>query len=184
MSATRFCAALTATLFVSGTAYAQATWGEFVDRTEHFTINLPGDPKVESVTYKTAKGTSLPAKVYTAQDARGTYKVTVVNYATATGETATARDEAAQAIRAKGEVKYDALEDIDRIKDQRISVVLPGNARRQLSEVLFHQNRLYITEAETGINTPPPAQFQASIQMLDDEGVRIRYERDGVTRQR
>jgi len=62
--------------------------------------------------------------------------------------------------------------------------VLPGNARRQLTEVLFHQNRLYITEAETGINTPPPAQFQASIQMLDDDGVRIRYERDGVTRQR
>jgi len=184
MSLTKFAAGSTAALLVSGLAYAQVTWSEFVDRTEHFTINLPGDPKVESITYKTAKGTSLPAKVYTAQDARGTYKVTVVNYATATGETATARDEAAQVIRAKGEVKYDALEDIDRIRDQRITVVLPGNARRQLNEVLFHQNRLYITEAETGINTPPPAQFQASIQMLDDDGVRIRYERDGVTRQR
>jgi hypothetical protein len=149
----------------------------------HFTINLPGDPKVESITYKTAKVTSLPAKLHMAQDARGTYKVTVVNYATAMGETATARDDAAQTIRAKGEVKYDALEDIDRIKDQPITIVLPGNARRQLSEVLSHQNRLYITEAETGITIPPPAQFQASIQMLDDDGVRIRHERDGVTRQ-
>ena len=180
----RLVAAASTAVLVSGAAFAQATWSEFVDRAEHFTINLPGEPKVESITYKTAKGTSLPAKVYTAQDARGTYKVTVVNYAAATGETATARDEAAQTIRAKGEVKYDALEDIDRISDQRITIVLPGNARRQLNEVLFHQNRLYITEAETGITTPPPAQFQASIQMLDDEGVRIRYERDGVTRQR
>ena len=184
MTAPTFVAGLTGALFFSGAALAQATWSEFVDRGEHFTINLPGEPKVESVTYKTAKGTSLPAKVYTAQDARGTYKVTVVNYATATGETASARDEAAQAIRLKGEVKYDALEDIDRIPDQRISIVLPGNSRRQLSEVLFHQNRLYVTEAETGIATPPPAQFQASIQMLDDDGVRIRYERDGITRQR
>ena len=184
MSAPAFVAATTGALLFSCVALAQATWSEFVDRGEHFTINLPGEPKVVTITYKTAKGTSLPAKVYTAQDARGTYQVTVVNYTTATGETATARDEAAQAIRLKGEVKYDALEDIDRIPDQRISVVLPGNARRQLSEVLFHQNRLYVTEAETGIATPPPAQFQASIQMLDDDGVRIRYERDGVTRQR
>src|SRR5262249_6235622 len=35
-------------------------------------------------------------------------------------------------------------------------------------------NHLYIAEAETDVNTPPPAQFQASIQILDANGVRIR----------
>jgi hypothetical protein len=171
-------------VLMTGPAFAQAVWGEFVDREEHFTINLPGDPKVEPITYKTEKGTSLPAKVYSAQDARGTYKVTVVNYATATAETPTAIEEASKIIRAKGEVKYDAQENIDRIKDQRISLVLPDKTRRLLSEVMLHQNRLYITEAVTPVNAPPPGQFQASIQMLDDDGVRIRYNPDGVTRQR
>ena len=184
MRLTSFIPAAMVAGLMAGPALAQAVWAEFVDRAEHFTINLPGDPKVEPITYKTAKGTSLPAKVYTAQDARGTYKVTVVNYATATGETPTAMEEASKTIRAKGEVKYDAQENIDRIKDQRISVVLAGNTHRLLSEVLLHQNRLYITEAETPVNVSPPAQFQASIQMLDDDGVRIRYNPDGVTRQR
>ncbi|HMI98013.1 MAG TPA: hypothetical protein VK479_16005 [Micropepsaceae bacterium] len=184
MRLTSFIPAAAMALLVSGAAYGQAAWGEFVDREEHFTINLPGDPKVEPTTYKTQKGTSLPAKVYSAQDARGTYKVTVVNYATAAAETPTAIEEASKVIRAKGEVKYDAQENIDRIKDQRISLVLPGNTRRLLTEVMLHQNRLYITEAETPVNAPPPGQFQASIQMLDDDGVRIRYNPDGVTRQR
>lgn len=184
MRPTSLVAAAALGLLLSGAAYAQAAWSEFVDRTEHFTINFPGEPKVESITYKTAKGTSLPAKVYTAQDARGTYKVTVVNYATATGETASAIDDAAKVMRGKGEIKYDAQENIDRIKDQRISILLPGGQRLLLSEIMLHQNRLYITEAETPVKAPPPGQFQASIQMLDDDGVRIRYNPDGVTRQR
>ena len=184
MRLTSFIPAALVAVLMMGPAFAQAQWSEFVDRQEHFTINLPGDPKIESITYKTGKGTSLPAKIYTAQDARGTYKVTVVNYASAAAETPAAMEEASKTIRAKGDVKYDALENIDRIKDQRISLILPGNTRRLLTEVMLHQNRLYITEAETAVNAPPPGQFQASIQMLDDEGVRIRYNPDGVTRQR
>ena len=77
--------AVLAVLF-SSPVYAQA-WEEFTDRQEHFTVNFPGDPKVESITYKSEKGASLPAKVYTAKDARGgEYKLTVVNYTSATAE--------------------------------------------------------------------------------------------------
>jgi hypothetical protein len=170
------------TLVLAGPAQAQA-WAEFIDRQEYFTINLPGDPQVQSITYKTEKGTTLPAKFYVARDARGEYRVTVVNYATAPAETATAVAEAAKAMRLKGEVKYDNQENTDRIRDHRITVILP-NGRQLLSLMMAHQNRLYITEADTAANVPPPAQFQASIQVLDDDGVRIRYNPDGVTRQR
>jgi len=46
---------------------------------------------------------------------------------------------------------------------------------RILTEILVAaNNRLYITEAETALNVPPPAQFQASLQILDEKGVRIR----------
>ena len=50
-------------LFVSGAASAQ-TWAEYVNREDFFTVNMPGDPTVETITYKTPKGTSLPAHVY------------------------------------------------------------------------------------------------------------------------
>jgi hypothetical protein len=169
---------------ISGSAFAQAEWAEFVDRNDHFTVNFPGDPKVETITYKTEKGTSLPAHVYTAQDSRGIYKITVVDFRMAASENATAVAEAAKAVRSKGEVKYDAEENLDRIKSQRISLVEPGGEHRTLAEILTEGGRLYISEASVGVKAPPPAQFQASLQVLDDEGVRIRYNPDGKTRQR
>ena len=161
-------------LFFSGAACAQS-WAEFVDRPDHFTVNFPGDPSRADLTYKTAKGTSLPAHVYTAQDARGRYVMTVVNYATAPDELATAINEAAAAVRAKGTVKYDGTGMMDNHKSQRITVETPAQ-RRLLSEILVSADkRLYISEAETALNAAPPAQYQASLQILDDDGVRIRY---------
>jgi len=46
---------------------------------------------------------------------------------------------------------------------------------RILAEILVAENdRLYITEAETPLNVPPAANFQASLQILDTSGKRIR----------
>ena len=161
-------------LFFSGAACAQ-TWGEFVDRPDHFTVNFPGDPNKADLTYKTAKGTSLPAHVYTAQDARGHYTMTVVNYANAPDELAGAIEEASASVRAKGTVKYDGTGMMDNHKSQRITVETPAQ-RRLLSEIVVSADkRLYISEADTTLNAPPPAQYQASLQILDDDGVRIRY---------
>jgi hypothetical protein len=171
-------------LVLSGSAFAQGEWAEFVNGADHFTVNFPGDPKVDMIAYKTQKGTSLPAHVYTAQDSRGTYKLTVVDYRSAPAETATAIAEAAKVMRSKGEVKYDAQEHLDHIRSQRISLIEPGGERRVLAEILTEGGRLYISEASVDVKAPPPAQFQASLQVLDDQGVRIRYKADGVTRQR
>lgn len=55
-----------------------------------------------------------------------------------------------------------------------------ANNRRILTEILVSaEKRLYIVEANTPINVPPPAQFQASVQILDADGVRIRYKTVG-----
>ena len=48
-------------LSLAGAAFGQAEWAEFVDRADHFTVNMPGDPKREDIVFKTAKGTTLPA---------------------------------------------------------------------------------------------------------------------------
>jgi hypothetical protein len=164
-------------LSLATAAYAQAEWGEFVDRADHFTVNMPGEPMKMDLAFKTAKGTALPAHIYSAQDRRGEYFMTVVNYQTASdAEIASAIDEASAAVRAKGKPTYDAPGNLDGHKSQRITVETP-NGRRRLAEILMSKDkRLYISEAETALNAPPPAQYQASIQVLDDNGVRIRYQ--------
>jgi hypothetical protein len=162
---------------VSSGAFAQE-WGEYVNRENFFEINLPGDPMVASMPYRTAKGTKLTANVFSAMAPAdsilaGNYTVTVVDYSNAKDEAATAVEQAANAIKAKGTVKYDGLNLIDLHASRRLTVETPMT--RILAEILVAaNNRLYITEAETPLNKPPAANFQASLQILDDNGTRIR----------
>ncbi|HXJ03426.1 MAG TPA: hypothetical protein VNH44_19555 [Micropepsaceae bacterium] len=170
-------------LFVSATAHAQV-WSEWADRENRFTVNFPGDPTKTEMPYKTAKGTALTARVFTAEAdpqsrQAGTYSVTVVDYKSAPDEQATAMQEAAAAIRTKGKVKYDEANNIDQMASWRLTIETPDN-HRLLAEVLMSaEKRLYIVQAVTPMNVPPPAQFQASLQVLDEDGTRIRYKTVG-----
>lgn len=163
--------------FVSSGALAQA-WDVFTDRENFFTVNFPGNPKTTEAPYRTVKGTNLTARVFTATAPAssilgGTYKVTVVDYSTAKDEIPTAVEQAAKAINARGTVKYDGLNNLDLHLSRRLTVETANT--RILAEILVAENnRLYITEAETPLNVPPAANFQASLQILDENGVRIR----------
>jgi hypothetical protein len=166
-----------AALFLSNGAMAQ-TWDTYVNRDNFFSINLPGEPTVTDVPYKTAKGTTLTAHVFTAVSPPGSrlagkYTVTVVDYSNAKDEIPTASEQAENAIKAKGTVKYDGINNIDLHLTKRLTVETATT--RTLAEVLVAaNNRLYITQAETALNIPPPAIFQAALQILDDKGSRIR----------
>jgi hypothetical protein len=168
-------------LSVAGAAFAQAEWAEFIDRADHFTVNFPGDPQKADTSFKTSKGTTLPGHVYTAQDRRGVYRMTVIDYKTAPDEIDTAIEDASKMVRAKGKITYDERNMLDNHRSQRITIETP-QMRRLLAEILVSADkRLYISEADTTLNAPPPAQYQASLQVLDDEGVRIRYKAVGST---
>jgi hypothetical protein len=166
-------------LFVGGAAYAQA-WDVYTNREEFFAINLPGEPTVTTSPYRTAKGTTLTAKKYTAvapvsSILAGTYELSVVNYNNATGELNTAIDEATVKFRAMGKVTYDAVNMLDNHRSWRMTVETPDRKRILVEILVARNNRLYISQAATSINAPPPAQFQASLQILDQNGARIRY---------
>jgi hypothetical protein len=178
-----------AALFLSSAVCAQ-NWDSYVNRDNFFSINLPGEPAVTEMPYKTTKGTTLTARVFTAISPPGTrlagkYTVTVVDYSNAKDELKTASEQAENAIKAKGTVKYDGINNIDLHLTKRLTVETATT--RTLAEVLVAaNNRLYITQAETALNIPPPAIFQAALQILDDKGLRIRTRTnlgvpDGVT---
>jgi hypothetical protein len=159
------------------TASAQV-WEEYVNRENFFQINLPGEPTMTEVPYKTVKGTELKARIFTATApansvTAGTYRVTVVDYNQAINELPDAIEQARKAISAKGVVKYDGVNNLDGHREWRLTVETPTS--RIVAGILLAANyRLYFTEGETPLNIPPAAQFQASLQVLNDEGVRIR----------
>jgi hypothetical protein len=164
-------------LFLSSATSAQV-WEEYVNRENFFQVNLPGEPMITEAPYRTVKGTNLTARVFTATApadsvTAGTYRVTVVDYTNAQNELGDAIEQARQAILAKGTVKYDEINNLDFHRSRRMTVETPNS--RILGEILIAaNNRLYIVEGETPLNVPPPAQFQASLQILNNEGVRIR----------
>ena len=115
-----------AAAFVSGAAWAQA-WDVYTNRENFFTVNLPGTPTATETPYRTAKGTNLTARVFTATAPAGsilagTYKVIVVDYSNATNEIGMAVDQAAKAINARGAVKYDGLNNLDLHLPRRLTV--------------------------------------------------------------
>jgi hypothetical protein len=164
-------------LFLSTAASAQV-WEEYVNRENFFQVNLPGEPTMTEVPYRTVKGTNLTARVFTAMAdptsiTAGTYRVTVIDYSSAQGELGDAIEQARQAILAKGMVKYDDINNLDFHRSRRITV--ENASARILAEILISAtNRLSIVEGQTPLNVPPAAQFQASLQILNNEGVRIR----------
>lgn len=164
-------------LLLSTTASAQG-WYEYVNRENDFQINMPAEPTVTETQYRTVKGTMLPARVFTAvapagSVAAGTYRVTVVDYSTVLNELGDAIEQVRAALKAKGAVKYDEVNDLDRHREWRLSVET-ATTRILASTLIAANNRLYITEGETALSAPPPAQFHVSLQILNEQGVRIR----------
>src|SRR5438309_10689362 len=66
-------------LLFAATASAQE-WIEYSNRLDFFTINFPSEPKAKDITYVTEYAITLPAHVYTSENGRSRYSVTVVDY--------------------------------------------------------------------------------------------------------
>ena len=65
------------------------------------------------------------------------------------------------------------MNDLDRHREWRLSVET-ATTRILASTLITATNRLFITEGENALSLPPPGQFHVSLQILNQEGVRIR----------
>jgi hypothetical protein len=160
--------------------FAQASeWIVYVDRAERFTINLPGQPTIREAMYEPQRGPMLPARIYTVQDGPRRYTVTVVNYAGASVNDVphAVAWEAWNYRKRGGEITYDSFANVDRINGHQLHIT---HADKTVSMVgiYLHARRLYILEALVPPNTPGALHFQQSLQILDEQGKRIRYNVD------
>lgn len=192
----RIISALALVIFlVSGTAYAQG-WAEFVDREEYFSINFPGTPEINDISYDSEYGVTLPARTYTMQKGEIHYSVTVVNYNEAARiyeELPDRTDEgnnkalwlydqrasvayAARSIRLRGgDVTFDAWHHIDMVEGHQLQITNDDKSRTYAGMYL-HVGRLYIVEATVPEGGLPQGLFQQSLTFLDEDGIRIRYQ--------
>src|SRR5215471_3520689 len=64
--------------FTTGPAAAQS-WKEYVYPADAFSVAFPADPKIETTTYQAVDGRPVPARVYSASQDGGVFKMTVVD---------------------------------------------------------------------------------------------------------
>ena len=155
-------------------------WFDFESRQDRFAVNLPGQPAIRETTYQPQRGAPLPARVYTVQSGPQRYSVTVVNL-TGIKEPSDVKGsvawEAWNFRKRGGRVTYDAYAQVDRIEGHNINITNPDQTLT-FAAIHVHARRLYILEATVPPDTPGAVHFQQSLSILDDDGVRIRYELD------
>src|SRR5438105_469250 len=74
---------LVASIFFIVTPSFGQEWIEYSNRGDFFSVNLPTEPKIKDITYKSEYAITLPARAYTADDGPNHYRVTVADYSDA-----------------------------------------------------------------------------------------------------
>lgn len=177
-----------------GPTFAQG-WVQFTSELDRFEIQSLGELEMHETTFDSEYGAVMPSRVYTYEDGPNHYSVTVVDYTDAERIHAERlnRSEADYElyweidIRASvayaatnlrnrgGEVTYDAYHYIDRIEGQQLQIT-NNDLSRTYAAIYLHDSKLYIVEATVARGSIPPGFFQQSMQWIDENGDRIRYQ--------
>ena len=187
-------------LFSSGPSFAQG-WIDYVSRADFFAVNFPGEPKVQDVAYRTEYFISLPARVYSYVDGPNRYSVTVVDYSDAEklhaerlkscraelgdGDSCNnpARNDVRGAIvyatwnllQRDAKLTHFTFSTADLVEGHQLQLT-SADGSRTFAAIHMHENRLYILEGTVPEGSPAPGLFQQSLQFLDKDGNKIRYQ--------
>lgn len=66
-------------VLASPPSFAQE-WSTYTNRVDRFEVNLPGQPKVEEITWPSEYGAVFQGRVYSLEQKAGRYSVTVIDY--------------------------------------------------------------------------------------------------------
>lgn len=188
---------LTALIISQSTpAFAQA-WTDFLSRDDHFSINFPGQPTVDAITWTSEFSLSFPGRVYSASRGAEKYAITVIDYSDAEKQyfskshapsfqgagywkidiMASIQYAATKLYRYRSgaRVTYDAWHHIDRVSGQQVNLV-NADGSTTFASLYLHDNRLYILDGTVPRGAPDPGLFTQSISFLDAGGKRVRYE--------
>jgi hypothetical protein len=132
-------------LFLTGAAQADG-WTEYESQDHSFTIHFPTDPTVVAATYQGPDGRSFPARVFSAKQETGTFKVTVVEMpGEETGPDATVMKEATKVVAGEGTMKFDIPHRVRAVYGRQLGIA-GANGGYSYVALFYRNNRLYQIE--------------------------------------
>jgi hypothetical protein len=170
-------------LFFTGSAQAQP-WVSYHGKEDRFAAWFPVAPTVATTQWTDETGKVRQARKFTAERNGNTYTLIAVDYSDQPEILYRPPiDHAAAQYRRMGIVTYDEDAQIDRVPGRQLQVT-QANGRRIFFETHYHDGRLYVLDANMAPRAAPPGQFQQTLQILDKQGVRVRYDNNGKRMER
>jgi hypothetical protein len=158
-----------AAAFIAGPSLAQES-PLHVNREYRFAVIFPGEPMTREIAYTARTGESVPARQFFVEQDAGYYTVTVVQFAAGRSEDRRAVEHAAENLRRRGEVLFQAYADYDPgIPGRQLNIMETGG-RQLRASVYMYDRRLFITETSAVPGDVAAIQFEQSIMLLDEEG--------------
>ena len=177
------CLAAALSLLLTGSANAQA-WVSYYGKEDRFAAWFPSEPTVTATEWLDETGKVRKARKFTAERNGNPYTLIAVDYSDRPEILYRPPiDYAAAQYRTKGMVTYDDDAQIDRIPGRQLQITR-ADGRRIFFETHYHDGRLYILDANMSARAAPPGQFQQTLQVLDKQGVRVRYDNEGKRMER
>lgn len=165
----RLFACAMAAVALTGPAVAES-WKQFSDPMYAFAVSFPAEPKIESTTYQAADGRSVPARVYSAAEDDGAFKMTVADLSdTGLAESAVI-DNAIKSLSADGEIKLNIPARVSRVFGRQLSILGADGSRSSVA-LFYYEGRLYQIEGKSLPNSNATAdaiRFQQSLIFTDN----------------
>ena len=143
----------------------------YIDCQNRFAVIFPSPHMTRDIMYTTHTGASVPAKQFYVERGTDRFVVTSVNFANGPAVDEAAVDHAANALRQKGEVRFQAAANYDPGMPGRQLNIFQPNGRQLRASVYMAENHLTITEAEAAPGDFNALQFEQSITLISAQGV-------------
>jgi len=159
----RIIAFAVAAFVVSGPAAAQS-WEEYSYPEYAFSVTFPANPKIEMTTYEVADGRSVPARIYSARQDKGQFKMTVADLANTGLDEKSVIDHAIKTLSQGGTVKLNVPARIYQVYGRQLTVE-GADGSRSMVAMFDIMGRLYQIEAKglPGGNEFELTRFQQSL---------------------
>ena len=144
----------------------------YVNCEYRFAVIFPQAPMTRDITYTTGTGAMAPARQFYLERGADRFTVTVVKFPAASPVVDDAVVEhAAQNIRSRGEVRFQARANYDPGMPGRQLNIFEPNGRQHRASVYMADRHLVITEANAPTGDFNALQFEQSITLIDPQGI-------------
>ncbi len=152
-------------MLASNAAFAQS-WKEYTYPQYSVALSFPAEPKVETISYRTAEGASAEARVYSVTHDNAALRMTIVDLSDMQTEEKTVIDHAIETLSEEGEVKLDIPHRVGRVYGRQLSIAGKDGSHSSIA-LFYFQKRLYQIEGVSGAHgedaTAEAIRFQQSL---------------------